>query len=102
VLLLVGLPAVTIAPSLLLLQERAARREIDEKRAVADRNFARALDAVDAMLSQVAEVDLERVPQMEGVRRALVQKALGFYQQFLAERADDDDVRRRAVRVLQR
>lgn len=100
VAVLIGLPVITLGPLVLLLQERAARRAIDEKREVADRNFGRALDAVDAMLSEVAEVDLRHVPQMEGVRRALIDKALTFYQGFLAERRDDDDVRRRTVRVL--
>lgn len=101
-LVVVGVPALVLGPILLLIQERAARQVIADKVVIADRNFGRALDAVDAMLSDVSDVDLRHVPQMEGVRRALIEKALAFYADFVTESAGDDDVKRRAARVLLR
>jgi serine/threonine protein kinase len=66
--------------------ETAARRQ-----AVA--NLRKARDAVDQMLTKVSEIDLARVPQMEPVRRALLEKALRFYQGILQEHDADPAIR---------
>ncbi|MEZ5965036.1 MAG: serine/threonine-protein kinase [Planctomycetota bacterium] len=68
--------------------EQALRGET-EARAVAEANFGRALDAVDRLLLHVASDKLADLPQMEEVRRAILDDALAFYRGFLAERKDD-------------
>ncbi len=93
---------VTGGPAALYVQERGARVRIEEKSRLAEENFAKALEAVDAMLADVGDVQLRHVPQMETVRRRLVEKALAFYQGFLARRSDDVGLRRRHARVLER
>jgi serine/threonine-protein kinase len=55
----------------------------------AERNFDRARRAVEAMLTEVGNKELADEPRMEEKRKALLEKALGFYQEFLDERSDD-------------
>jgi eukaryotic-like serine/threonine-protein kinase len=69
-----------------LLAERDARSE-------AEVNFRRAHEAVHRMLMRVAEEELIHVPWMEPVRKALLEDALQFYEQLLAERNTDPDIR---------
>ncbi|MFL5339741.1 MAG: protein kinase domain-containing protein [Gemmataceae bacterium] len=57
-------------------------------------NLKDALDAVDQMLTRVSEERLRDMPQMEPVRRELLQDALKFYQKFLDRRGDDPAIRR--------
>jgi serine/threonine-protein kinase len=68
------------------------KREIDRQKMraeqnfkLAEQNFQLALQAVDQMLTQVGEVDLADVPQMEPVRARLLQEAKGFYDTFLKQ-----------------
>lgn len=128
--LLAGLVIFVGGPAILFVQERSARQRIEEKSRIAEtnrklaeekskaaeesrklaeakseiaeRNFNRALEAVDAMLTEVGSEHLRKVPHMEAVRRRLVERALGFYGDFLAERSDDVEVKRRAARVRER
>jgi tetratricopeptide (TPR) repeat protein len=51
------------------------------------------------MLHEVGQQSLAHVPQMEPVRRALLEKALTFYKEFLKERSDDPAIRRQTARV---
>jgi serine/threonine protein kinase/tetratricopeptide (TPR) repeat protein len=67
--------------------------EAKQKHVKARANFLKARDAVDKMLTQVGEVRLAQVPQMELVRRQLLQEALAFYQDFLREDIDDPALR---------
>jgi tetratricopeptide (TPR) repeat protein len=60
----------------------------------AERNFEQARRAVDEMLTEVAQEQLAFEPLMEKKRRALLEKALGFYQEFLQERGSDTTLRR--------
>ena len=53
-----------------------------------------ALAAVDQMLTRVADDRLVYVPQMEPIRRDLLQDALKFYQKFLEKKSDDPVIRR--------
>jgi tetratricopeptide (TPR) repeat protein len=80
---------------------KAAQRE-RRHRALADEHFGRSLEAVDQLLAEVAAADLASVPHMELRRRQLLLKAVGFYQDFLAQRGDDPTVRRHAGRVYSR
>ncbi len=72
---------------------------IGRERDRTERNYRLARSAVDQMLTKVAEVDLADVPQMAGVRRDLLARALGFYLGFLAERGDDRSLRRETGRA---
>ena len=77
------------------------QREIaDEQRKIAVANAAAALqnlrlaqDAADGLLGEVADVELADIPQMEPVRKRLLEKARAGYQQFLAQQGDDPLVR---------
>jgi tetratricopeptide (TPR) repeat protein len=68
----------------------AARASEQEAR----ENVKDALAAVDQMLTRVSEERLRDVPQMEPLRRELLQDALRFYQKFLERRGDDPAIRR--------
>ena len=73
-----------------------ASNERDQKVAALERaraNFEKAREAVDHMLTEVSEKELAGLPQMEQVRRSLLEKALSFYEEFLAEQSDDPEVR---------
>jgi tetratricopeptide (TPR) repeat protein len=81
---------------------RATRaEELAEKRLLAERdarhdaeiNFGRARDAVKRMLTRVAQEELADVPWMEPVRKVLLEDALQFYEQLLAERTTDPEIR---------
>ena len=53
-----------------------------------------ALAAVDLMLTRVADDRLVYVPQMQPIRRDLLQDALKFYRKFLDKKSDDPVIRR--------
>ena len=99
-----------------LVTETAARREADEQRRAAeaaagpgtgrgpaqgrgpargeaDANLRKAREAVDRMLTRVATERLLAVPQMEPVRRAILEDALEFYRGFLKEHGTDPAIR---------
>lgn len=69
-----------------------AERRTREQRDIARVQQQLARDAVDQMLTEVGQQELEDVPQMESVRRNLLKKALDFYLRFLAEQPDDPSV----------
>ena len=50
------------------------------------------------MLTEVAEIELADMPQMQTVRRTLLEKARTFYVRFLAQRRTDPTIRREAGR----
>jgi eukaryotic-like serine/threonine-protein kinase len=56
-------------------------------------NFERARRAVKQMLTRVAQEELVGIPGMEQVRKALLKDALEFYEQLLAERSTDPEIR---------
>jgi eukaryotic-like serine/threonine-protein kinase len=86
-------------------QSRAAsdvKRERDfanDERDRAERNFAQALAAVDVLLARVGEERLDGVPQMELVRRELIEDALRFYGELAAQKPDDPRLRIEAARL---
>ena len=59
----------------------------------AERNLARAREAVDRMLARVGSERLADVPQMELVRKELLEDALELYRGFAAEGGDHPEIR---------
>jgi len=88
---------VALSVSTALIGREATRREA--LRRLAETNFAHARDAVDRMLTEVAEVELVNVPQMQAVRKTLLEKARTFYLRFLEQKRTDPAVRREAGRA---
>ena len=87
-----------------LIERERGRTEAQRK--VASANATRALhnlrlaqDAADGLLGEVADVDLADIPQMEPVRKKLLEKARAGYQQFMVEEGDDPRVRWGAARA---
>jgi serine/threonine-protein kinase len=72
---------------------------IQREQARTEANFQLARAAVDQMLTQLGEVELADVPQMEPVRRTMLGKAHGFYQTFLAQRGQDRSIRQETGRA---
>jgi eukaryotic-like serine/threonine-protein kinase len=68
----------------------------------AEVNFLKAREAVDRMLTRVGQQRLSGVPQMEPVRRALLEDAVEFYRGFLDENSNDRAVRAETARAYQR
>ena len=59
----------------------SSSRHAQKQQGRAEKNFQRAMDAVDQMLTQVGDKELADVPQLEPIRRSLLlDKALAFYQ----------------------
>ena len=75
------------------------KREVVRQKTLAEVNYRYARDAVDQMLTKVGEVDLADVPQMEPVRRKLLEEARRFYLAFLGQRGDDPATRLEAGRA---
>ena len=80
---------------------KAAQRE-EALRVQAEENFARAVAAVEQMLDEVGAVELADVPQLEPARKKLLLRAKDFYDQFLQERGQDEQVRFLAGRAYRR
>jgi tetratricopeptide (TPR) repeat protein len=72
------------------IQAQAAQKEAQE-------NLKEAVAAVDQMLMRVGNERLRFVPQMETLRRDLVQDAIRFYSRFLERNGDDPFIRREAA-----
>jgi serine/threonine protein kinase len=77
-------------------------RTAETQRREAEKNFQRACEAVEQMLSEVGPRELERIPQMEPVRRALLEKAVQLFEQFLDDPRADPVVRHRAGQAYNR
>jgi eukaryotic-like serine/threonine-protein kinase len=84
----------------------AQKKIADEQRTIASANATRAFrnsqlaqDAADGLLGEVADVDLADIPQMEPVRKRLLEKARASYQQFLIQEGDDPRIRWGAARA---
>src|SRR5262249_54754124 len=83
---------VALAVSTVLVLREEART--DQQRRKAEANFQTALQAVNEMLTEVAEEQLAEEPQMEMKRHALLAKAQAYYTQFLEEKRDDLSLRK--------
>lgn len=71
----------------------AANRREREARAHATENFQLAFDSVNQYLTRVSESQLRDVPNLQVLRRELLDAARGFYQRFVDQRGDDPLVR---------
>jgi serine/threonine protein kinase len=90
VALLVAAAGISIALASWALRERD---RAEERKREAETNLKSALGAVDQMLTRIGDVTLVNVPQMETVRRELLQDALRFYQKFLSQEANNAVIR---------
>src|SRR5262249_48093118 len=85
--------------------EADASRKAEEKTEAlteAKTNLEDAMAAVDQLLTRLADEHLAEVPQMESLRRELLQDALKFYQKFLARKSDDAVIRWEVARCYSR
>jgi tetratricopeptide (TPR) repeat protein/tRNA A-37 threonylcarbamoyl transferase component Bud32 len=89
--ILLVLTVVGLAASTLLIASEQRRTAAQKRRA--DANFETARKAVDEMLTAVADEDLAGVPWMVPLRHELLERALAFYETFLAKRTDDPAIR---------
>jgi tetratricopeptide (TPR) repeat protein len=96
------LVAATVSSIVLASWALRERNQAEEQKRAAEVNFQSALEAVDQMLTRVGEAELLNVPQMEPVRRNLLQDALRFYQEFLRRRGDSPVVRSEAASSYRR
>ncbi|MFG0315676.1 MAG: protein kinase [Planctomycetota bacterium JB042] len=76
-----------------------ALEELASRQARAERNFGLALEAVDTMLTRVGDETLRFVPEMDEVRRGLLEDALAFYRQFTEDAGEEFAVRSEAARL---
>jgi tetratricopeptide (TPR) repeat protein len=74
-----------------LAQKNAA--DADARRRDAIANLHQAREAVDQMLTRVSEEKLFNTPQMELIRKAILEDALSYYQRFLRQAGSDPAVR---------
>lgn len=85
--------------------EREASRERDiakQQEQRARQHFGLARDAVNRMLTEVGDGQLAHVPHMSDVRKKLLTEALGFYQEFLKDEADDDSLQQETASAYAR
>jgi tetratricopeptide (TPR) repeat protein len=105
-----GLTAVLLAAAVTLVAGglryhfgmRDALRQTDAQKRRAQENLHKALAAVDQLLTRVGDKKLAPVPQAEAVRKQLLQDALRFYEDLLAEQSDDPDLRRETAVAYRR
>jgi serine/threonine protein kinase len=96
---------VTVTVALLTVSNVAITRERNEKTAAlqkSERNYKRALSAVDQLLARVGNQALAEVPQLDQLRKDILDDALEFYQEFLEENPNDNDVRFKAAALYTR
>ncbi|HEX5009571.1 MAG TPA: serine/threonine-protein kinase, partial [Planctomycetota bacterium] len=99
VTLVLGLLIVVGGPLGWAIQEHRSRLLVEEQRGKAEANLAAALGAVDQMLARVGDETLADVPQMEAVRRALLDDAVAFCDQLRERHGDDPALRLMAGRT---
>jgi serine/threonine protein kinase len=90
----IALVAMWLAFTLELRRERNAAaqsaREAEKQRLLAVANQDQALAAVDRFLARIGDRRLADVPEMDEVRRELLEDALGFCEQFLEQSPNPD------------
>jgi serine/threonine protein kinase len=95
----IALTVVILTATVRLKRERD-RAEARRQEAVL--NLRKARDAVDRMLTRLSVERLKDIPQVEPVRRALLEDALEFYRDFARQAHDDPDVLLEASRAYGR
>ncbi len=113
VALLLAVLVVVVMPTVLWLQARAANKkiglaldgEIAAKESataaneVATANYRRALRAIERFLGTAGSKKFENIPQMDHLRKEMLEEARHFYEQLLAEGHEDAILPRDAARV---
>ncbi|MBL8896978.1 MAG: serine/threonine protein kinase [Planctomycetes bacterium] len=89
-------------PTVVLIQQRQANESIRGALVEARTSRDRALGAIEALLTRVAEEELFEMPRMRRVRRELLSDARAFYEQFLRENREDPDVQQAAANATLR
>jgi serine/threonine protein kinase/tetratricopeptide (TPR) repeat protein len=89
-----------LAAGILLIGRERDRSLAQQRRA--ETYLRQAREAVDEMLTEVGEETLAREPRMDPVRRALLEKALLFYEKFLIQESDNPAIRLEAGRAFRR
>ncbi|MBX3443926.1 MAG: protein kinase, partial [Planctomyces sp.] len=74
----------------------------EEHRRRREKNYNRAMEAVDRMLMHVGEQRLGELPGTAPIRKAILEDALKLYQEFLAETPNDDALKQEAARAYSR
>jgi serine/threonine-protein kinase len=95
-LVLTALVGLTVG--VVLIERERHKTETQRQIAVANasqalHNLRLAQHAADGLLAEVADVDLADIPQMEPVRKRLLEKATEGYREFLAQKGNDALVR---------
>ena len=72
-----------------------ARQDEATARNQAEKNFEAAQQTVDEFLTEVSQSDLLNEPQMEPLRRQLLEKARTYYQKFIQQQTDDPKLKRK-------
>jgi tetratricopeptide (TPR) repeat protein len=78
------------------------KQTADEQRARADRHLLRATRAVQQMLTEVGDQRLVAVPQMEDVRKKLLEQAVALYLELSQEESAHPGVQQETARAFQR
>ena len=68
----------------------------------AERSLADAAQVVDQMLTRVADEKLANVPQMEGLRKELLEDAVQFYEAFLEQNRDNKSLQLETAKAQRR
>lgn len=63
------------------------------QRKLADKNFEAALDAVDRMLANIADPELNEIPRVGPLRRKMLKDAIAFYEQLPAHSGLSPEIR---------
>jgi hypothetical protein len=92
--LALGAVLVIGGPTAYALQQQRASTLIAAQRDRAEHNLDAALRAVDRMLARVGAIDLRFVPQMEPLRKSLLEDAVTLLEGFAAEQGPDPRARR--------
>ncbi len=92
VLSVAGLSVATALAARAYDRERQKAREADEQRTRAEENFRKAWQAVD-QFRKISD-ELAGSPFQEGTRRRLLETALEYYQEFIAQGANDPSTRK--------
>jgi hypothetical protein len=72
-------------------KERDKAKEANEQRALAEKSFQQAREAVD-FFTRVARDEMSDKPEFKEVRKELLEASLVYYQTFLEERKDDPSI----------
>src|SRR4051794_10895505 len=76
-------------------------RQAVEARNLADERFEVACLAIEEMLARLSQEDVSRMPQMDPVRRELLEKVLRLDEAFQTTRPDDSTLLARTAKAAQ-